>query len=290
MYSLAAAPISWGVCDVPDWGLQLDPERVFAEMHELGIAAAETGPAGFLPADPDAARAVLERHTLRAVGSYDGLVLHRDGWEEALRAAAEPVRRLGGDALVFAVLAAPGDYSGDPGLDEDDRARILSALDRIADLEEELGLSLAVHHHLGSLVETEAEVDRVLEGSRVRICVDTGHAFAAGIEDVPALFDRVGDRLALVHLKDADAGLARQVQSGETDFLDAVGRGIFRPLGEGDLDVAAILDRIHRVDYSGWVVLEQDTMLAEEPGADGGPKAAVRRSIDFLRALEEARV
>ncbi|MDN5930668.1 MAG: inosose dehydratase, partial [Pseudonocardia sp.] len=76
MNRIAGAPISWGVCEVPGWGHQLSPARVLAEMAEAGLAATELGPAGFLPADPAAAAAVLERHALHAVGGFTPLLLH----------------------------------------------------------------------------------------------------------------------------------------------------------------------------------------------------------------------
>ncbi|KAB1644939.1 sugar phosphate isomerase/epimerase family protein [Gulosibacter chungangensis] len=284
MFSIAAAPISWGICDVPNWGIQLDADRVLAEMRELGITATETGPLGFLPANPDAARDSLERVGMRAVGSYDGFVLHQDGWRDALLAAAEPVKRLGGSVLVFAVLPAPGDYSGDPGLGAEERDRILDALNEIADLESELGIALAVHPHLGSLIETEAEIDWALRGSRIRFCLDTGHSFAAGI-DVPALFDRVGDRIALVHLKDADADIASRFQAGVIDFLAAIREGLFCSLGTGDLDIPAILRTLERAAYEGWVVLEQDAMLQAVPAPGTGPINGVRQSLEYLRGL-----
>src|SRR5256714_3056031 len=73
---LAGAPISWGVCEVPDWGLQLAPDRVLSDMRALGVDATEAGPPGFLPADPAAARALLDSCGLRLVGGFVTAVLH----------------------------------------------------------------------------------------------------------------------------------------------------------------------------------------------------------------------
>ena len=76
MERLAAAPISWGVCEVPGWGHQLPPDRVFGEMATLGFTATELGPIGYLPFEPAAIREALERHGLRLVGGFVPLVLH----------------------------------------------------------------------------------------------------------------------------------------------------------------------------------------------------------------------
>src|SRR3954466_5549492 len=73
---LAAGPISWGVCEVPGWGLQLSPDRVFSEMAGLGITATELGPLGWLPTDVREARAVLDRYGLRLVGGFVPVVVH----------------------------------------------------------------------------------------------------------------------------------------------------------------------------------------------------------------------
>src|ERR687895_2504225 len=79
MTRVAGAPISWGVCEVPGWGHQLAPDRVLAEMRQLGLAATEFGPDGFLPADPDHRAALLESYDLRAVGGFVPVVLHDPG-------------------------------------------------------------------------------------------------------------------------------------------------------------------------------------------------------------------
>jgi inosose dehydratase len=72
---VAGAPISWGVCEVPGWGHQLDAGGVLTQMRELGLAATEFGPDGFLPADPQAMAGVLAEHHLTAVGGFVPVVM-----------------------------------------------------------------------------------------------------------------------------------------------------------------------------------------------------------------------
>ena len=118
------------------------------------------------------------------------------------------------------------------------------------------------------MVETRAEVDRVLTGSSIPLCLDTGHLLIGGTDPV-ALARAVPHRVAHVHLKDVDAGLAARVRSGELTYTEAVGSGMYTPLGTGDVDVAGIVTVLRDNGFDGWFVLEQDTILAGEPGDDG---------------------
>jgi sugar phosphate isomerase/epimerase len=156
---VAGAPVSWGVCEVPDWGYQLPVDRVLADMRVVGLSATEFGPDGYLPTDPGQRSRLLAEYGLTAAGGFVRVVLH------------------------------------DPAVD------------------------------------VIAEVDRALD------------AFARGV-----------------------AG------------------GLFRPLGQGDVDVAGVAAALEAADYRGWYVLEQDTML-DGPPQDEGPVRAVRESLYYLRGL-----
>src|SRR5690348_4057743 len=105
---VAAGPISWGVCEVPGWGLQLEPDRVLAEMRELGLKASEAGPDGWLGTDPALVRRLLETNDLRLVGGFLGIVLHDpDRLEMSLarvRRTAALFAEAGGDILCSAAI------------------------------------------------------------------------------------------------------------------------------------------------------------------------------------------
>ena len=156
----------------------------------------------------------------------------------------------------------------------------LGILDRAADLAARRGMVAALHPHMGTMVETGEETERVLAGSRVGLCVDTGHLLVGGAEPV-ALTAAHPDRVVHVHLKDVDAGLAQRVIAGETSFGDAVRDGLFVPLGEGSVDVATLVRTLEGAGYRGWYVLEQDVKLSGRPDGEG-PVADVRRCLDYL--------
>src|SRR6266511_162693 len=283
---VAGAPISWGVCEVPDWGYQLPPDRVLGEMRELGLAATELGPDGFLPGDPPAWAGVLDAYGLHAVGGFVPLVLHDPGRDVAGTVAPvlDAFSAAGASTLVLAAATGLDGYDGRVHLDDDQWRVLLANLDRVHDTATERGITATLHPHVGTIVEGPQEVARVLEGSSIALCLDTGHLIVGGSH--PArLAAAVPERIGHVHLKDVDAWLAAQIRSGTLTYTEAVKAGLYRPLGTGDVDVAAIVRVLESAGYQGWYVMEQDTVLDHEPAPGKGPSAAVRASLTFLREL-----
>jgi inosose dehydratase len=291
---LAAAPISWGVCEVPGWGLQLPPGRVLSEMAQLGFTATELGPQGWLPLDGARVRAELDRHGLRLVGGFVPLVVHEAELgatrEQAERAAAE-LAAAGADVFV-AALVADHDWSAPPALDEDGWRRAGRHLRAIADDVAAAGLELVLHPHVGTLVETAAQVQHALAHTDVPWCLDTGHLLIGGVD--PADFVREhGARVGHVHLKDVDARLADRLRGGELSLVQATQQGLFRPLGAGDARIDEVVRLLDDGGYERWLVLEQDIAITgSEPAVGAGPALDVRTSIEFLstRAPRRERV
>jgi inosose dehydratase len=285
---IAAAPISWGVCEVPGWGHQLAPRRVLAELRATGLRATEAGPDGFLPADPRAAAALLAGHGLTLVGAFVPVALHAPGAAEAVERAAARLREAGAGVAVLAALGADDAYDARPELGDDEWDALLAALDEASARCARHGVRCALHPHVGTVVEREEDVERVLTGSRAELCLDTGHLLVGGTDPV-ALAERAGDRVSHVHLKDVDAGLTARVRAGELRYSDAVRDGLYRPLGKGAVDVRALVHGLEDRGFDGYYVLEQDVMLAAEPADGEGPAADVRASAAHLRAVLEAR-
>jgi inosose dehydratase len=279
---IAGAPISWGVCEVPNWGHQLEAERVLSEMRSLGLAATEFGPVGFLADEPVAKADQLASYGLTAVGGFLPVLLH-DAHHDPLPevdAFIDACLASGAGVVVLAAFTGVDGYDARPVLDDAGWSVMLANLDRITDRAQARGVLACVHPHVGTMVETGEETERVLAGSRVGLCVDTGHLLVGGADPV-ALTARYPDRVVHVHLKDVDGGLAARVLDGTLAFGDAVRAGMFRPLGAGDVDIAAMVRTLESAGYQGWYVLEQDVMLDAEPD-DEGPVADVRQSLDYL--------
>ncbi len=286
---VAGAPISWGVCEVRGWGHQMAAERVLSEMRAVGLRATELGPEGFLSLETGGD--LLAQHGLALVGGYVAPVLHRgEGLErvlEAVAASARTIAELGGGVLVMAASMETDGYEGAGRLDREGWSALARGIDRVVALAGDRGLRVAVHPHHGTAIERPEDVRRLLELSDVGLCLDTGHLVVGGGDPLEIVRAAAG-RVVHVHLKDVSAALAEQVAAGRLPYRDAVRDGLYRPLGDGDLDVGAVVGALEESDYAGWYVLEQDEVLEREPRRGSGPMQDARRSLTFLeRAWEE---
>ncbi len=288
---VSGAPISWGVSELPDWGFRMAPDRVLAEMKSVGLDATELGPPGYLPEDPRACREMLDRHALRLVAGFLAAVLHdpdADPLPELARQAGV-LASAGAEMLVIAA-ALPGDsYDQHRELSGEAWRTLSQTLALAENIAAANGLGLAFHPHAGTAVENREQVVRLLHTTDVDICLDSGHLYLGGI-DPAELADEAGSRISHVHLKDVDLELASGFRSHTISYAEAVRRGMYRPLGQGGLDIEALLRRLLETGYQGWFVLEQDTALAAEPEPGGGPIAAARRSLDYFRRITSGRL
>jgi inosose dehydratase len=276
---IAAAPISWGVCEVPGWGHVLDARTVLTEMVSLGISAMELGPPGYLPKDPVELRSLLEGFGISSVGGFLALALHREAPRaiETARETAALFAETGAEVLVLAAATGLDGYDTRPPLAEAEWRTLVETAAAIRDVAAEHGLRTTLHPHVGTYVETEAEVKRFLADSDLDICLDTGHLLIGGTDPV-RLAQRNPDRIGHIHLKDVRTALADEVRSGALEYSEAVRRGIYTALGEGDIDIEALVRSVHSAGYQGWYVIEQDTAL-------GPDDVAQRPSRDALRSL-----
>ncbi|WP_434452304.1 TIM barrel protein [Lentzea sp. E54] len=285
MAKIAGAPISWGVCEVPGWGDVLPSDTVLGEMRSLGLTATELGPPDYLPADPAQLKALLAGHELTLVGGFLAVTLHTDvqsTLDEADRVAA--ILKAGGaEVLVLAAATGLDGYDETPKLTDDEWKTLVDTCAKIRDIAGKHGLRTVLHPHVGTHVEREAEVDRFLADSDLQLCLDTGHLLIGGTDPVE-LARRYPDRIGHVHLKDVRDEIAAKVRSGELSYTDAVEQGIYVPLGDGDVDVEALVQLVQEAGYAGWFVLEQDTRLKDGSPVDK-PLQDTARSLAHLSKI-----
>ncbi len=280
---LAGAPISWGVCEAPGWGIELPATRVLSEMAGLGLTATELGPAGYLGQNPRQVKVELEQHRLQLVGGFVPVTMHLDTATDLKQAddAMHILAEAGAEVVVLAAQSADGSYEAKVSVTDQEWLILLRTLDRLQALAAQHGLLATLHPHVGTAIEQRATVLRLLEDSDIPLCLDTGHLLIGGMAP-SELLELAADRVRHVHLKDVRADLAAQVAAGRLSYLAAVRRGLYTPLGDGDADIDGIVNTLADKGYSGWYVLEQDCALDAVPGPELGPIIDVRRSLRHL--------
>ncbi|MXW61291.1 MAG: TIM barrel protein [Acidimicrobiaceae bacterium] len=285
----AAAPISWGVCEVPGWGIQLPVERVLREMSEVGLRATELGSVGYLPTNPAELTRTLRSFGLDLTGGFNSLALadaaRRDETLRQVHQSAQLLAEAGATDYVTCVVSDPQDWTR-PELTDAHWSQIFSMLNEVGGTVAGYGLTQMLHPHVDSLIETAAEVQRVLDNSEVRWVLDTGHLLIGGYDPVE-FAEKYAERVSLVHLKDLRLDIAAQLNAGSLTLMQAVQAGLFVPLGQGDASIATVVQAMEAQGYERWYVIEQDVAITTgEPPEGEGPIRDVQRSVAFIRSLE----
>lgn len=284
---LAINPLTWTNDDMPELGAETPLETCLAEAKQAGFAGVELG--NKFPRDAATLGPILARHGLAlASGWYGSRLLERD--VEAEMAAAEPhlalLQAMGCTACVFAEVsrAVHGErttpLSRRPVLSDADWAVLAPRMDELARRMAARGLGLAYHHHMGTVIQAEAEIDRLMAQTRdVALLLDTGHLTYAGGDPARAA-RRHGARIAHVHCKDVRAAVMEQAIGRDLPFLAAVLEGVFTVPGDGSVDFAAVFGALAEAGYAGWLVVE-----AEQDPAKAHPLTYARMGHDHAAAL-----
>lgn len=173
-----------------------------------------------------------------------------------------------------------------PQLDENGWNILFKNLNRIREACEAQGVDAVLHPHFGTMIETRDDVMQVIQGSNIKFCLDTGHMFLGGTDPVH-FSQNYSDRVGHVHMKDVNGELAEKVRNGQISYFTGVSKNLYVPLGQGDIDMRQVVKNlVEGAGYTGWFVLEQDLTLSTEPLSGVGPIESVRKSVEFLRALE----
>ncbi|MEL7155443.1 MAG: sugar phosphate isomerase/epimerase [Actinomycetota bacterium] len=282
---VATAPISWGICEVPGWGHQLPVHRVLAEMAGLGFTHTELGSAGWLPEEPAALATVLDEHGLSLLASFVPLVLHRpEAAEDALARAAEAANLLSRLGARYFNTAPVTTYDWAPRtpLTDAEWDHLFAMIGRVEQICADAGLHQVVHEHVGCVIETRDDIDRLLAGTEVDLVLDTGHLALGGYDPLEFATDH-GDRVGLVHLKDLDLEVGQRLHDDPMTLMAAVQGGLFPPLGAGDLPLAKVVATLEAGGYQGWYVVEQDCAITgPAPEIGAGPVLDVADSLSYL--------
>lgn len=282
-------PITWSNDDLPELGGDTPLEVCLAETKQAGYAGTEMG--GKFPTDPKKLRATLDKHGLVLVsGWYNADQVNRSA-EEAIAAVENHLNlmvAMGCKVMVFAegsgTIQSQRDtpVSRRPRLDPGRWPEYGERITKVAEHMLKRGVRMAFHYHMGTVVETAEEVDRLMEntGDAVGLLLDTGHITYAG-GDALALVRSHGPRIRHVHCKDVRMERLEQAKARDSSFMNAVMDGVFTVPGDGDLDFEAVLIALKETGYKGdWLVVE-----AEQDPAKAHPLTYATKGYQHLKRI-----
>jgi len=280
-------PLTWTNDDMPELGGETPLATCLSEAKRAGYDGVELG--NKFPREAAKLAPIMAAHGLRiASGWYSANLLTRDVDAEmaAMRPHLELLLAMGCKAMVFAETT--GCVHGDRKaklaarrkLSDSEMRTLGTRMTELGMLMEARGIKLAYHHHMGTVIETESEVDALMAstGPSVGLLLDTGHLTYAG-GDPLAVAKRHGRRIAHVHCKDIRASLLAEAKAKDLSFLDAVLSGVFTVPGDGSVDYPPIFAELKRLKYAGWLVVE-----AEQDPAKAHPLTYAKMGNDYLRA------
>ena len=270
---LGINPITWSNDDLPRLGGNISLETCLSQARAAGYEGIELG--SKFPREPGRLREVLGKHGLGLVsGWYSGRLCEQDEDAEfrAMQPHMELLRALGVDLVIFAetTRCIHGDFGAPlrlrPCLSEANWPVFTRRIGALARRMRDAGMRLAYHHHMGTVIQTEAEIDSLMSccGVEVELLLDTGHLrFAGGNPEAVAA--RHARRIAHVHCKDIRPGVLERNLNRDASFLEAVLQGVFTVPGDGCIDYAAVFAPLRQAGYSGWLVVEaeQDPAVAD---------------------------
>ena len=296
MIKVGNAPCSWGVIENVE-GERSGYVRVIDEIAQTGYAGTELGDWGFMPTDPEALRKELAGRKLDLMGTWVNVKMNREecyqeSLDNALRAATQlskvgvknSVINLGDEVyLIPERTKNAGRIKPTMGLSKDQWAKFGERCNRLAaEVKKRTGILTCFHHHIGTWVETPAEIDALMantDPALIHLCFDTGHCYFGG-GDPATVLAKYYDRVAHVHFKDCDNKVAEESRKQGWDAFQSLDHAIFPELGKGNVDFAGVMKILKDKKYDGWIIVEQDII----PGK-GTPKESAQRNRDYIRKL-----
>jgi inosose dehydratase len=295
-FNFACAPDSWGVLDYPGPSWNQSYEKMLDEMVWAGYSGTELGPYGFFPTDPAVLKPQLDKRKLKLLGSFVPVVLSDPA---SAGIAVEHIRKVG-DLLAalkapFLVLAdAQSDErnrisgrvpkDGSAGLSPAQWKNVAHVVEEAAKVSKEFGLDLVFHPHVATYVETPEECERffnVTAHTGIGLCLDTGHCDYGG-GDTLTEAAKFASVLRFLHIKDVDTKVLAEARRKKLTFEEAIEENVFTIIGQGSIDFPALFRLLDKINYSGWMVIEQDVKF----GATVIPPAeSVAASLRYLNGI-----
>jgi len=263
---LAVAPIAWSNSDLPELGGEISLETCLRESREAGFTGTETGVK--YPLDAEILGPLLETHGLQLASGWFSGTLRECSAEQEFKNLWQMLttfKALNAPVVIYAETSGSVQsqqnipVSQKPVMPDAEFPEYGRKLTEVADRMADFGVRMSYHHHMGTVIETEREIDLLMEntGTSVGLLIDTGHLGFADA-DTEAVTRRYGSRINHVHCKDIRQEIFKQVREKDLSFLDAVLEGVFTVPGDGFIDFENFAKVLAEIDYSGWVVVEAE--------------------------------
>lgn len=287
---LGITPTGWTNDDMPGIGDYIPFEQCVSEMALAGFEGCSVGHK--FPKDPKVLKAALELRGLRVSEPWASTHFTATEMEErtveGFRRQMAFIKEMGGTDVVVAELGHAVHQepvfvlANKPVFSDEQWGRMVEGLNRLGRMAAEEGMRLCYHHHMGTGVQTRAEVDRLMNDTDpevVNLLLDTGHLYWAG--DDPLDMARAhADRIKHVHLKDIRKDVLDRCTERKLSFLESMLEGAFTVPGDGVIDFGPIFRALADAGYEGWLVVE-----AEQDPAKANPLEYAMKARAYLRQV-----
>lgn len=285
---LGIAPIGWTNDDMPQLGGELTFEQMVSEAALAGFQGTEVG--GKFPTDPAVLNKALDLRGIKIASQWFSSFLCSTPYEENEKAFIEQLdfleavgaSRINVCELTRCLFAEECSMFGDnkPIATDEEWDKLCDGLNKLGKIAADRGFKLCFHHHMGTVVQTSEETDRMMANTDPRyvfLCYDTGHFTFAG-EDPLAMLKKYVDRVGHVHLKDMRLPVVEEARKNDWSFLQAVRNGAFTVPGDGDVDFDPVFRVLADAGYQGWLLVE-----AEQDPAKANPLEYAMKARKYIR-------
>ena len=282
---LGIAPIAWSNDDMPELGGDTTLEQCLSEASKAGFTGIESG--GKFPKNSKELIPKLEKENLQLCSGWYGATLLKNTPKEEFKLMREQMdlfKDCKSPCMVFAevtnsVQSDPKTpLSKKPKLSEEEWKLLISRINEISKMMIDENMPLAYHHHMGTVIETEAETRRLIESTNdsVKLLIDTGHMLFSGGNSIKITEDFI-ERIIHVHCKDIRKNILEKSLKNDSTFRQAFLDGAFTVPGDGCIDYKPFLTLLKSKDYSGWLVVE-----AEQDPAKANPFEYAKIGYNYL--------
>lgn len=265
------APIGWRNDDIPEIGAENTLCHILGDVAFAGFEGTEVG--GFFP-EPTLLNKELELRNLQIAGKWFSSFIIGNGIEQTTKEFREHCQYLSEVHANVAVVSEQtysiqgktnNIFTDKPYFTDEEWDLLCDGLNELGKVAQEYGLKLVYHHHMGTVVQTLEEIDRLMDNTDpnyVHLLYDTGHIYVSD-ENYMDLLNKHIERIKHVHFKDVRNEVKKTCETGKS-FLDSFLAGMFTVPGDGDIDFIPVYKKLQEAGYEGWIVIEaeQDPSIA----------------------------